>query len=357
MYKRQYPFSYIAREGNYSYGFVEGNDDRFVEAEQFSQEVRLSDASDHYAWTVGAYYSDGERSLTADYEYAYAPGGDLYQGGGVLYDDLFYYSASSSESYSLFADGSFDVTEKLTLGAGMRYFHDEQTSLIEYAPGTGTELADTFQSLDPRAYMTYQYDEDATIYASAGSGFRSGGFNSAPFDPYEPENILTYEIGTKGNTRNFQYDIAAFFTEYKDMVRRRLTEVNGAFLGESSNIGKVEVKGIEAGLAYQPMSGLTLSVNASYLDSEIVETADTDQVNQVGDPTDYTPELSYTLGVNYDFDLTPDNPAFVRVDFNHRDKVTYIDRSSFVDSALPQSSDALNLLNARAGVVVGNFDL
>ena len=353
----QYPFTYIPREGNYSYGIVEGNDDRFVEAEQFSQEIRLSDSHDNYAWTVGAFYSDGERSLTADYEYAYALAGDLYENGGVLYDDLYYYSASTSESYSLFADGSFDLTERLTLGAGMRYFHDEQTSLIEYAPGAGTELSDTFQSVDPRAYMTYQYDEDATIYASAGSGFRSGGFNSAPFDPYDPENILTYEIGTKGSTRNFQYDIAAFFTEYKDMVRRRLTEVNGAFLGESSNIGKVEVKGIEAGLAYQPTSGLTLSANAAYLDSEIVETADTDEVNEVGDPTDYTPELSYTLGVNYDFDLTPDHPAFVRVDFNHRDKVTYIDRSSFLPSALPQSSDALNLLNARAGVVFGNFDL
>lgn len=352
----QYPVSYIPREGNYSYGIVEGNDDRWVEAEQFSQEVRLADATDNYAWTLGAFYSDGERSLTADYEYAYAPGGDLYQGGGVLYDDLFYYSASSSESYSLFADGSYDLTEKLTLGAGLRYFHDEQTSLIEYAPGTGTELSDTFQSVDPRVYMTYQYDADATIYASAGSGFRSGGFNSAPFDPYGPENILTYEIGTKGNTNKLEYDVAVFFTEYKDMVRRRLTEVNGAFLGESSNIGKVEVKGIEAGVAYHPVQGLTLSVNAAYLDSEIVETAATDQVNEVGDATDYTPELSYTLGVNYDFDWTDTLPGFVRVDFSHRDKVTYIDRSSFLPSALPQSSDALNLLNARAGVEVGKID-
>lgn len=352
----QYPATYIPREGNYSFGIVEGNDDRWVEAEQFSQEVRLSDATDNYAWTIGAFYSDGERSLTADYEYAYAAAGDLYEGGGFLVDDLFYYSASSSESYSLFADGSYDLTDKLTLGTGLRYFHDEQTSLIEYAPGTGTELTDTFQSIDPRVYMTYQYDADATLYASIGSGFRSGGFNSAPFDPYGPENILTYEIGTKGSTANFQYDVAAFFTEYKDMVRRRLTEVDGAFLGESSNIGKVEVKGIEAGLAYSLPSGLTFSANAAYIDSEIVETSDTDQVNIVGDPTDYTPELSYTLGANYDFDWTPNHPGFFRIDFNHRDKVTYIDRSSFLPSVLPQSSDALNLLNARVGVQVGNID-
>ncbi|WP_300379101.1 TonB-dependent receptor [Henriciella sp.] len=353
----QYPFTYIPREGNYSFGIVEGNNDRFIDAEQFSQELRLSDAGDRFAWTLGAFYSTGERSFTEDYEYAYAANGDLYQGGGILIDDLYYFSGSTSDSYSLFADGSYDVTDRLTLGAGLRYFHDEQTSLIEDAPGTGTEQSATFESVDPRVYLTYKYAQAATIYASAGSGFRSGGFNREPVEPYDPENILTYELGTKGNTSNFQYDVAVFFTEYKDMVRRRLTEVNGALLGESSNIGKVEVKGVEAGLAYQPVSGLTLSANAAYLDSEIVETADTDQVNNVGDPTDYTPELSYTLGINYDFDWAPNYPGFARVGFNHRDEVTYIDRSSFLPSALPQSSDALNLLNARAGVQVGNVDL
>ncbi|WP_370373849.1 TonB-dependent receptor [Henriciella pelagia] len=348
-----YPFTYIPREGNYSYGVVEGYDERFVEAEQFSQELRLSNDDGAFAWTVGAFYSSGERSLVVDYEYLYAPAADIYTGGGVLYDGLYYFSGSSSDSYSIFADGAYDLTDKLTIGAGIRYFEDEQTSLIEYAPGTGTENSAKFDSVDPRVYLTYQYDPNATIYASAGSGFRSGGFNSAPFDPYGPEQILTYELGTKGTTRTLQYDVAVFFTEYEDMVRRRLTEVNGAFLAESSNIGKVEVKGIEAGIAYQPVSGLTFSANAAYLDSEIVETSDTDQVNEVGDPTDYTPELSYTLGVNYDFDFASQYPAFVRVDFNHRDAVSYIDRSSFLPSALPQMSDELDLLNARAGVQLG----
>lgn len=355
----QYPFTYIPRPGNYSYGIVEGNDDRWVDADQFSQELRLSSSEGPFQWTLGGFYTTSDRTMVAEYEYAYAPNGDLYSGGGFLVEDLYYLSASSSETVSLFADAAYDITDRLTLGAGIRYFRDEQTSLITYVPDTGTTLEATFDSIDPRVYLSYRYADQANFYASFAKGFRSGGFNSEPFDPYDPEKIYTYEIGTKGAALDgrLQFELAAFYTEYKDMIRRRLTEVDGAFLGESSNIGKVEVKGVELGIAARPVTGFTLSATGAYIDSEIVETAATDQVNIPGDPTDYTPEISFTLGANYDFDWADGVPGFVRVDYNYRDAVTYIDRSSFLPSALPQRSDSVGLLNARFGGTVSGFDV
>ncbi|ACT60187.1 TonB-dependent receptor [Hirschia baltica] len=355
----QYPFSYIPREGNYSYGFVEGNDDRFVEASRFSQEIRLSDTEGMVEWTVGAFYSDLERSLIADYEYLYAVNGDLNEGGGVLYDDLYYGSAATAESVSIFADVELNLTDKFAVGVGARYFEEDQTSLIEYAPGTGVAESATFDSFDPRVYMTYKYADEKTLYASIGKGFRSGGFNAAPFDPYDPEEVYTYEIGTKGAAADgkIQFDIATFFTQYQDMIRRRLVLVDGQLLGESSNIGEVEIFGVEGGIAVKPIEPLTISLNAAYLNSEIVATDATDQVNNVGDATDYTPELSATIGINYDFNLAPDIPGFARIDYNYRDEVTYIDRSSFFESVLPQASDSLSLLNARVGVTLNAFDL
>ena len=355
----QYPFSYIPRPGNFSYGFVEGNDDRFVEGDQFSQELRLaSSGAGPFDWTVGAFYRKGERSLLADYEYAYAPNGDLYSGGGVLYDDLFYFSESSSENYSIFADAAYDITDRLTLGAGLRYFEDKATSLIEYAPNTGEKQSATFDSVDPRVYVSYEVNPRANIYASWSKGFRSGGFNSEPFEPYAPEKVYNYEVGFKGSTAGsvFQWDVAAFYTKYEDMVRRRLVLVDGAFLSESSNIGQVEVKGVEAGFAVHPIPPLTLNMTAAYIDSEITKTDASDVVNLPGDRTDYTPKLSYTLGANYELFWAPDVPGFVRVDYNYRDAVSYIDRSSFFPDALPQKSDKLNLLNARIGATFGRFN-
>ncbi|MBZ6378532.1 MULTISPECIES: TonB-dependent receptor [Pacificimonas] len=354
-----YPFPYIARPGNVDYGYTEGNDDRYIEGDQFSQELRLVSDSGPLAWTLGAFYTDGDRSLTADYEYVYAPNGDLYEGGGVLYDDLYYYSENSSETYAFFADAAYDLTDRLTVGAGVRYFHDEQTSLIEYAPGTGTPQEGKFESTDPRVYASYDVSDDASIYASFGEGFRSGGFNTAPFDPYGPEDIATYEIGTRGAVMNgaVRFDIAAFHTDYNDMIRRRLVNVNGQLLGESSNIGKVEAEGVELGLQVEPVRGLTLGFNGAYIDSEVVDTAGTDPVNDPGDRTDYVPKFSSTVSAQYDFLVGGTNEAFFRVDWNHRDKLSYIDRSSFIPSALPQTSDELDLINMRLGFDFGQMNV
>jgi outer membrane receptor protein involved in Fe transport len=358
-HRHQYPFTYIPRPGNYSYNIVEGNDDRFVDADQFSQEVRLTSSGGPLEWTLGGFYSDGKRSMTSHYEYLYAPNADISSGGGVLYDNLYYFAGSSSKSFSIFGDASYKLTDRLSLGGGIRYFEDKQTSLIEYAPGTGVEQSAKFTSVDPRVYLSYKYNKRGTVYASFAKGFRSGGFNSAPFDPYKPEKVYTYELGTKGTTTDgvFSYELAGFFTQYKDMVRRRLVNVNGAFLSESSNIGKVEVKGVEAGFSLHPTRPLTLSVSAAYLDSTIVGTDAGDTVNLPGDATDYTPKLSFTLGANYEFDWGADTPGFVRLDYTYRDPVSYIDRSSFLPTALPQKSDAVGLLNARIGGTVAGFNL
>ena len=38
------------------------------------------------------------------------------------------------------------------------------------------------------------------------------------------------------------------------------------------------------------------------------------------------------------------------MDYNYRDAVNYVDRSSFPDQNLPQMSDDISLLNARVGI-------
>ena len=64
------------------------------------------------------------------------------------------------------------------------------------------------------------------------------------------------------------------------------------------------------------------------MDSEITEVKATDATNMPGDPVDYVPEFSYTLGANYDFELGADMPGYFRVDYSYRDEVSYVDRSS-----------------------------
>ncbi|MBU0826163.1 MAG: TonB-dependent receptor [Alphaproteobacteria bacterium] len=356
-FDEQYPSTYIPRPGNFSFGFVEGNDDRYGKASQFSQELRLASSSGPLQWTVGGFYALGKDQLLADYEYVFAGAGDLYENGGIVVDDLYYFSKGRTENFSIFADISYDLTDRLTVGGGLRYFRDKQRDLIELVPDTGVTKRASFESTDPRVVVSYRFADNARFYASYAQGFRSGGFNQDPFGSYGPENVETYEFGSKGSFGGglFQYEVAGFITNYSDMIRRRLTNVNGQFLSESSNIGKVRVKGLEFGVQVRPATGLTFGVNAAYLDSKIVDTDAGDVVNVIGDRTDYTPKLSYSASANYDFAVSDTVDGFARVDFNFRDKVTYTDRSSFMASVLPQASDTVSLLNARFGFDFGRF--
>ena len=344
-----YPFSYFGGPETVYEGTLEGTDARYVEGEQFSQELRLSSTGDGpLNWTVGAFYRDLDISLTAIYDTLYF---------GVLYPDAFYYDADSLEQMSLFADVSYLFFDRLEVGVGVRYFEDDQEN--DDDPDFGDDPDDltpvekaSFDSVDPRIYASYKIQDDLNVYASIASGFRSGGFNRG-LPNFEPEQLVSYELGLKGRlTDRFTFDVAAYYSDYDDMLRRGLVFVDStqSFESLTSNLGKVEIKGIEGGFAWRATEGLTFSATASYIDSEITEVNATDATSLPGDPVDYVPEFSGTLGFNYDFELGANMPGYFRVDYSYRDAVSYVDRTSFPPENLPQFSDEISLVDARIGL-------
>lgn len=340
----RYPFSYIGGTETIYGGALEGTDDRHTRAHQFTQEIRLSSSGDNFFnYTFGGFYRSMSSSLTSYYDTLFA---------GAYYGDLEYYDRDTYESYALFGDVSFRFAERWEIGGGVRYFEDDQKSWDGL-----TEETDSFNSVDPRIFASFKATDDINIYASVGSGFRSGGFNRGPAPNYEPETLVSYELGSKGMLAGgvFSYEIAAFYSDYKDMLRRGLVfnPATGQTDQLTSNIGKTEVKGIEVGLTFRPIERLTLNTTATYLDSEVTEVKALGATNLPGDPVDYVPEFSYTLGAMYDFDWSATMPGFFRVDYSYRDKVSYIDLSSFPLENTPQYSDDISLLAARLGMKIG----
>lgn len=340
----RYPFSYIGGPETIYGGALEGTDVRRTTARQFTQEIRLSSSGDGpINYTFGGFYRTLDRTLTATYDTLF---------GGTYYGYADYLDNDEYESYALFGDVSYRFTDRFELGAGVRYFEDDQ----ETFDGFESE-SDSFDSIDPRVYASFKVSDDVNVYASAGSGFRSGGFNRGVLDNYEPETLVSYELGTKGTAAEgrLAFEFAFFYSDYKDMLRRGLVfnAGTGATDQNTTNIGKVEVKGVEAGLTWRPIDRLTLNTTAAYLDSEVVEVKAADATNIAGDPVDYVPELSYTLGAMYDFDWSATMPGFFRVDYSYRDAVSYVDRSSFPAENVPQFSDEIGLLAARLGMKIG----
>lgn len=344
----EYPFAYQCGLAT-NCGPFEGNDDRADTGDLFTQEVRLaSQNEDGIQWTVGVFYAELEDQLIADYRTFDASSATPFVS---IFTDRFY-SKEESESGAIFADVSFPLNDVLELGIGARYFQDDrerESSCCLLIAVPVTAQSEDFESFDPRVYLGWAVSDTVNLYASVGSGFRSGGFNSFGDPPYDPEDVLAYEIGVKGSSAdsNVTYEVAAFYNDYSDMLRRGLLFNGTNFTSQLSNIGDVDIYGVEAGVTLQPAEGLTLSFTASWLDAEVQDVDATDATSLPGDSLDYVPEFSASASVRYGFNWTADNPGYFRIVYSYRDEVSYIDRTSFV--VLPQESDSISLLNARVG--------
>lgn len=345
----RFPFSYIGGPETIYGGLLEGTDARRTTAHQFTQEIRLtSSGASAFNYTVGGFYRELGKTVTSTYDSLYA---------GTLFSNLQYLETNDYESFAVFGDASLRFAERWEVGAGVRYFQDDQSTF----DGVAGE-SDSFDSVDPRVYGSVKVTPDIIIYASIGSGFRSGGFNRGDLPNYQPETLISYELGSKGviGDGRFSYEVAAFHSDYKDMLRRGLVfnSATGATDQLVSNIGTAEVNGVEAGLTWHPLRQLTLNTTATYyLDSEITRINALNATNLAGDAIDYVPELSYTLGGVYDFDWSAALPGYFRMDYSYRDRVSYIDLSSFPIENTPQYSDDISLLGARLGMTIGQANV
>ena len=345
-----YPFSYFGGPQTIYAGALEGTDARYVDAKQFSEEVRLtSRGSEALKWTVGGFYRNLVNDFFALYDTLYA---------GTLYPNSTYIADDTYNQLSLFADASYQLTPRLALGAGTRYFRDNQTTF----DGT-TKQSGRFHSTDPRAYGTYKLSDNVNVYASVAKGFRSGGFNLAGQPPYDPESLITYELGTKGLSAAgvWRFELSAYYSNYRDMLRRGLVLVSiggtPTLTSLTSNLGTVHIKGAEGGLTWRATKQLTLNATASRISSEIVRVNATSATDIAGDPVDYVPKFAFTAGANYAFHWTPALPGYVRLDYMYRDKVDYVDRTAFPAANVPQTSDSIGLLDGRIGIARGPASL
>jgi iron complex outermembrane receptor protein len=320
----------------YFYTPVQTNDD-----DALTQELRLnSNGSGPWQWTVGAFY----RKYTA---YFNAPANYFAQLGPPgtplsNYDNDMYATVYdiSYKSWSGFANTSYTLWDRLTVGAGVRYFHDDQ---VENAPGSPTETAQ-FRSVDPRFFVQYKLAENFNLYSSASKGFRSGGFNGPGIPTYGPEDIWTYELGTK-MTRlesRVDFDTALFWTNYTNF--QTSGRPPGTAFPILSNVGDARVKGVEWDLTWRPADRWSLSFNGDYLDSRFLKTTEN---YDAGDNLDVVPKYQFTLSGERDFTWSGKH-GFARLDYSQQGRETF--RFRAIGPWVFYESDVIHTLNYNMGL-------
>lgn len=268
--------------------------------EQFSQEFNLTYTGDKIQGVAGVYYIDAQAFNKFDTILAGAVPTSTFTSGDI-----------GTKAWAVYADGSYNFNEALSLSIGGRYTVDKRTASIYRQiylglagtpemgnPGavlfrTDTDLRSGLEREDkkftPRVAVNYKLNADHNVYASYSEGFKGGGFDprlnivgtriplSQARAGYAPETIETVELGLKSafNGGRITTNAAVFYSDYQDVQipGSVAIDTNGdgrddSFAGVTTNAGKAKIRGVELEAIANLTRDFTLAGMYSYIDAE-----------------------------------------------------------------------------------------
>ncbi|HSG32931.1 MAG TPA: TonB-dependent receptor, partial [Sphingomonadaceae bacterium] len=189
---------------------------------------------------------------------------------------------------------------------------------------------------DWRVAADVRFSDDFLAYASVSTGYKGGGVNPRPFvadqaQPFNPETATTYEIGFKSDFADNRVRVngAAFLNKYDDIILGKLICPESSLPSpclRPENIGSADVKGFELEVGLYPVEGLSIDGSLAVLDFEYTTDVDNNG-NLVGTAingdniTPYTPELTYSFGIQYDHELQSGGVITARFDGSFQDDI------------------------------------
>ena len=283
----------------------------------WSGEIILSsDFDGPFNFLVGGIYAESEVSENSYYVNAfgldYATGilgtFGAFAGGappGYLATSMYRNNTADFklESFGIFGEIYFDITDRLTFTGGLRYNDDKKsvtarTTLASFynpfanngdpfdSPAAAGFDADAgiagpqpfqvrevgFDAITGRAVLDYEITPDNNLYASYSRGYKSGGINP-PLSPifavsesFGSESIDAFEIGSKNVFANgmLQANLTAFYYKYSDLQLSRIvarTSVNDTI--------DADIWGAELETIIRPSDNWLFNINFSYLNAEV----------------------------------------------------------------------------------------
>ena len=217
-----------------------------------------------------------------------------------------------TDAWAVFFQGEWQMSDDLTVTAGVRYTEEEKTAtgsarittdttgLTNHNPspllaaalrGVAPNTYDhdytgnrTTDQLMPGASIEWAQSDDSLFYASYSEGFKSGGFNAVDDQApdlvngtgpiytapglgwsYEDETAKSFEIGGKHTLANGSMNLnwALFTSEYDD--QQVSTFVGIGFVVRNAATSKVD--GLEVDWRWQASDNLLVGANVAFLDA------------------------------------------------------------------------------------------
>lgn len=230
-----------------------------ITSESISQEVRLLSANPgRFQWILGAYAfnlkaSAGIRAISV-------PGGPGTPEGMTLFQPKL-----ETTSYAGFGEGTYELVDSLFFTAGVRYTWEKREIAQRINGANILPGQKSFDKVTYRAALRYNFADDANIYASYGTGYKSGVFNytSAARVPVAPETITSYEVGLKADPLSWlRTNLSVFYYDYKNLQAIARDATGTQFVLQ--NAGTAEIYGGELEVQAAVSDALKLRGSLAY---------------------------------------------------------------------------------------------
>jgi iron complex outermembrane receptor protein len=296
-----------------------------------SQEVRLDYSSEGLKWLVGLYYDKNSIDLDLDRVVFGTP------------SSLFQYQEGNT--FALFTNVTYPLTERLSLVGGLRYEKEEQDFEGSTLP---SKLDESWDAVTPKVALNYRVRPNVTTYISAAKGYRPGGINwFAPGTDtrfFDPEELWSYEIGLKSFwlNGNLTLNAALYYIDISDM---QVTEAITPVTTVTANAAEATSKGIELEMTAWLSDRWSVMLGYGYNDITFDEFSDA-LGDYKGNTAPYAPEYTYNVGAQYKHP----RGFYGRVDLIGRGKM-------YNDKANMFPMDGYELVNLKMGYEAEAFDV
>ncbi len=196
---------------------------------------------------------------------------------------------TKNNQLGLYLQDQMMIADKWAVQIGVRY-DDSQNKTHNTTTGAKTKVDN--EEWTTNFGVAYLMDSGFTPYASYAQSFNPIIQLDQNGDPAKPERGEQYEVGLKYQPRSFDgyFNIAAFEVSKENLARQ--------VAGQLTQIGEVRNRGVELEAVANVTEELTLIGNVSFIDSEIIEDANSSHVGNT--PSQIADQLA-SAWANYRF--------------------------------------------------------
>jgi iron complex outermembrane recepter protein len=314
----------------------------------FTQELRLTSPSGaKLEYVVGAFYytNESDRTFqrnvtecTASTLAADATGAIPCTAASSTFRSTFARAnfGADASNYAIFGQGNYDLTDRLSIIAGLRYTNDElsyfhnRPNLATFASGYGLGAANALipsgfvgstkeTNVSGKLGIQYAASDEVDVYATYTQGYKGPAYDvffnmrQALRNVVEAETADSYEAGFKARILGGKlvFNLATFYATYENFQANSpdidTTVTPNAITARLTNAGEISTRGVELDFAYRATQNLRFTGGLALTDAQIEEFKDPvtglRASTRRGEPLPYAPKTKGSLAIDYRQDL------------------------------------------------------